>query len=308
MKNTKAKRSRRSPNRERKPRGKEQRPAPCPASDPARFEVPVERLAWTCPLESLRFKTTDDLPATTGIVGQRRAVDALNMALEIESVGYNVFVSGPVGTGRTTTVQNLLAAMRGRLHKLDDKCYVNNFRDPDQPRLLRLAPGGGRGLRREMDAFLDFLVKNVPALLESDTYQQRRAAIVDGFKERGGVRVREFEKRVAAEGFALVQTGPLARPELAPIVEKQPVRLDALLSLVEEGKLPAERAEEIKVRYAELAAELATVFKEIRDLEKQARTALAELDQSILRPVVEERLNDIEERCGQERRSETPEG
>jgi lon-related putative ATP-dependent protease len=268
-----------------------------PLDPSSQFEVPSDRLVWKCPEDCLKFATTDDLPGNGSIIGQPRAVDALNMALEIESIGYNVFVSGPVGTGRTTTVKNLLETTRGRPRELDDKCYVNNFRDPDQPRLLRLPAGSGPQLRRDMDAFVDFLVKNVPLLLESDNYQQRRAALVDSFKERGGTRVREFEKKVLAEGFALVQTGPLARPELAPIVEKQPVSLDALPALVEEGKLTAERAGEIKTRYQELAAELAVIFKDIRELEKAARDSLAKLDDSIIRPVVEEQLADIEERC-----------
>jgi len=303
MKSRKAEGTKHGRDKVTRPRARELDHSTTGPLDHSPFEVPPDRLVWTCPPEHLKFSTTDDLPATSGIVGQRRAVDALNMALEIESIGYNVFVSGPVGTGRTTTVKNLLESTRGRPKELDDKCYVNNFRDPDQPRLLRLPAGKGHEFRRDMEAFLDFLVKNVPLLLESDTYQQRRTAIVDAFKERGGVRVREFEKRVAAEGFALVQSGPLAQPELAPIVEKQPVKLDALPVLVEEGKLATERAEEIKARYAELNAELAAIFKEIRDLEKQARDALAELDQSIVRPVVEGRLADIEERCCRKKRN-----
>ena len=277
--------------------------------DPSlRFEIAPDRLCWHCTLDNLTFDTTDDITVSSEIVGQRRAVDALNTALEIESVGYNVFVSGRVGTGRTTTVRKLLESTKTRPRELDDKCYVNNFRDPYQPRLLRLPAGKGQEFRRCMDEFIEYLVKNVPLLFESDTYQQRRQGIVDGFKERGGIRVREFEKRVATEGFALVQTGPFNRPELAPIVEKQPVKIDALPAQVEEGKLTAARAEEIKARYAELAAELAVIFKDIRDLEKAARDTLAELDQSILRPVVEERLADIEERCNHRMREHAAKG
>ncbi len=289
---------------------KRSRKAPAPAKvsplKPEALEVAPDKLVWTCRLEHLKFDTTEDLQVTSGIIGQPRAVDALNMALEIESVGYNVFVSGPVGTGRTTTVKNLLESTKGRPRELDDKCYVNNFRDPDQPRLLRLHAGHGRQFRRDMDEFVDFLVKTIPLLFESDTYQQRRGALVDAFKERGGARVRDFEKRIIAEGFALVQTGPLSRPELAPIVEKQPVSVDALPALVEDGKLIAERADEVKKRYQELSAELATIYKEVRDLERQAREALARLDDSTVRPVVEERLADIEERCGRPRANHIP--
>ena len=123
------------------------------------FEVAPDQLCWQCTLGELKFDTTDDLPVTSGIIGQPRAVDALNMALEIESVGYNVFVSGRVGTGRTTTVRMLLESTKARPRELDDKCYVNNFRDPDQPRLLRLPAGKGHEFRRDMDAFVEFLIK-----------------------------------------------------------------------------------------------------------------------------------------------------
>ncbi|MBM3322104.1 ATP-dependent protease [candidate division WOR-3 bacterium] len=265
------------------------------AAGRAEFRVPPGKLSWSCSLEHLDFKTTDDIELSGQIVGQRRAVDALRLGLEVGSSGYNIFVTGPVGTGRTTTVRRLLEVVADRPAQLDDKCYVNNFKDPDSPRLLRLAAGKGRELQREMDALVDFLVKNVPTLFESDTYQRRRQDIVDSFKEQGSARVREFERKTAAEGFALVQTAPFLRPELAPIVEKQPVKLDDLARLVEEGKLTAERAEEIRARYRELAEELSAIFKEIREFERLAREALQELDQNVVRPVLEERLADIAE-------------
>jgi lon-related putative ATP-dependent protease len=261
-----------------------------------RLRVAADKLCWSCSIEHIEFNTTDDIVTSGEIVGQRRAVDALKMGLEIESAGYNIFVSGRVGTGRTTTVQKLLERTEAHAAELDDKCYVNNFKDPDQPRLLRLPAGKGREFGRDMDTFIDFLSKNVPVQFESDTYQHSRQEIVDSFKDRGGVRVREFEKRIATEGFALVQTAPFLRPELAPIVEKQPVKLDALPVLVEEGKLTPERAEEIKTKYHTLDDELSAIFKEIRDFERQARDALLELDRNVVRPVLEERLQDVAER------------
>jgi lon-related putative ATP-dependent protease len=260
------------------------------------LRVPPENLCWRCALGSLKFDTTDDIGVSAEVVGQRRAVDALTMGLEIEAVGYNVFASGRVGTGRTTTVRRLLESIRARPKALDDKCYVNNFRDPDQPRLLRLPAGKGRQLRDDMDGFVEFLVKNTPLLFEGETYQNNRQEIIDSFKERGGARVRDFEKKIAAEGFSLIQTAPFMRPELAPIIEKQPAKIDALAQLIEEGRITKERAEEIRVKYAELAAELAVIFKEIRDSEKTVRDALIDLDRGVVRPGLDERLSDLAEK------------
>lgn len=260
-----------------------------------RFRVPVDKLRWTCNPDGLGFKTTDDIKITREIVGQERAVNALQLGLEIEAAGYNIFVTGPPGTGRATTVQKLLEKTRP-IKNLTDKCLVNNFQDPDQPRLLVLPAGEGRQLQSEMDELVSYLVKNVPRLFEGEGYQNARQEIVDRFKEQGAARVRDFEKKVAAEGFALVQTAPVSRPELAPIVDKQPVSVDVLDRLVEEGKLTEERAKEIKTRYRELSSELLAIFKEIRELERQAREALANLDKDIVTPVLEERINEIRER------------
>lgn len=265
-----------------------------PSVDYAGRRVPPDRLVWHCQLAGFDFKTTDDINISTGIIGQRRAVEALELGLKIESSGYNIFVTGPVGTGRTTTVLNLLSRIKdGR--RAGDKCYVHNFQDPDRPRLLRLDAGQGRRFRADMDEFIAQLARSIPQAFEGEGYQRQRQDIVEDFKERGAARVREFEKKIAAAGFALVQQAPMQRPELAPIVEKQPVRLEALDGLVEEGRLTAERAASTKVQHRQLTDEMVAVFKEIRSFELAAREALVKLDQSVVEPLVDERLAELRE-------------
>jgi predicted ATP-dependent protease len=275
-------------------------PKPAPATtqtrDGASLRVPPDRLCWSCSLEHIEFSNTDDIQLSGEIIGQSRAVDALRLGLDVTAPGYNIFATGRAGTGRTTTVRRLLAGHAERPARLDDKCYVNNFKDPDAPRLLRLPAGKGRELQEAMDAFVEMLVKDVPLLFESDTYQRRRQDLVDGFKDRGSVLVRGFERRIAAEGFALVQTAPFLKPELAPIVEKQPVKFDDLARLVEEGRLTADRADEVRAQYRALSTELSAIFKDIREFERLAREALQRLDETVVRPMVEERLADIRDR------------
>jgi ATP-dependent Lon protease len=268
--------------------------------------VAPDKLYWRCPDRWFDFKTTDEIKLSREVIGQQRALDALQLGLEIEAPGYNIFVTGPAGSGRTTTVQKLLKKAMP-IRPLTDKCYVYNFSDPDQPRLLLLPAGEGRMLRDEMEELVAHLVKNIPRLFEGESYQNARQEIIDRFKEQGASRVREFEKKVAAEGFALVQVAPVARPELAPIVEKQPVSVDILDRLVEEGKLTAERAAELKSRYRELSAELLAIFKEIREFERQARDALARLDREIVNPILEERIAEISERHHLERKGKNQE-
>ena len=125
--------------------------------------IPVERLRWRCDPDNLGFKTTEQIDVYSQIVGQRRAMDALRTGLEIQGTGYNIFVSGPVGTGRTTAVKCLLEDVDKDRKTPDDKCYVNNFQDPDQPTLIRLPAGQANRFQKEMDEFIEYLVKNMPA-------------------------------------------------------------------------------------------------------------------------------------------------
>lgn len=270
----------------------------------SQFAVPKERLRWRCDPKSLGFKTTEELAVCAKIVGQRRAVDALRLGLEIESLGYNIFVTGPVGTGRTTTVKCLLDDIEKDKKTPDDKCYVNNFRNPDMPKLIRLAAGEARKFQKNMDNLIDYLVKNIPLILESERYQKRKTEIVESFKEKGGAKVREFEKKVAQAGFTLVQTVPFARPELVPVVEKTPVKLSDLAAAVEEEKMPKEEYEKTKAKYFELTDELGAIFKEIRNYEKKTRDELINLDQDMIKPVVSERINEIREHYKNEKVNE----
>lgn len=273
----------------KQPRGKNGRQAY------SRWRLQPEELRWRCPENYLKFKTTDDLKVVKEVVGQERALAALSLGLEIEATGYNIFVTGPAGSGRTSTVQRLLEKARP-VKTLTDKCYVHNFGNPDEPRLLQLPAGEGRLFRQAMDELVAYLAKNIPRQFEAEGYQNSRLEIIDRFKEKGAARVRDFEKKVASEGFALVQTTPVARPELAPIVDKQPVSIDLLDRLVEEGKLTAERAAELKNRHRELSTELMSIYKELREYERQARENLAELDKQMVSPLLDERLAEIRER------------
>ncbi|MEO0071078.1 MAG: ATP-binding protein [candidate division WOR-3 bacterium] len=259
------------------------------------WRVPPERLYWQCNLEGLDFKTTEDLKSSREIIGQQRAIEALQLGVEINATGYNIFVTGPPGTGRTTTVQKLLERVKP-VKEVTDKCYVYNFSDPDRPCLLILPAGDGKRLQSAMEELVTYLIKNIPRLFEGEPYQHARQEIVERFKEQGAARVREFERKVALEGFALVQVAPSARPEVAPIVEKQPVSVEMLDRLVEEGKITPERNGELKTKYRELTTELLAIFKEIREFERQTREALAKLDRDIITPVLEERIGEIAER------------
>ncbi len=264
-------------------------------------EVPVEKLRWRCPPESLPFESTKEVPACTEIIGQERALKAIRLGLEMESLGYNIFVVGLVGTGRNTTIKCLLEEIDKEGKIPDDLCYVNNFKDPDQPRCVCLPPGQGKAFKKEMDDLIASLKKNIPLVFESEEYQKRRREVVEKHREREKAMVKDFETRAKKEGFTVVQVqvGPFTRPDIVPMVAGNAMALDQLENLVDQGQYPRESFEKLKEKYGELSAEMEQVLKETRKVEKTIQDELAALDKSAISQLVQGAIGDIREKFSQ---------
>lgn len=258
------------------------------------FELPFEKLKKICNPDELGFDSTEELEICHEIVGQERAVNALRLGLEIMSSGYNIFVTGYVGTGRTTTVKCLLDELEKNKQVPDDIIYVNNFDDPDAPILIRLPAGQGNGFHSAMNELIEYLIKNIPIMLESESYQKNKNKLVESFKEKSQAIAREFEKQVQAEGFGLVQT-PIGRPQLVFIFEEQQYDIGGLAGLFEEKKITKDRYEQAREKYYKFLEQLDEVFKKIRQIEKEIREALVNLDEKIIQPIISERINEIKE-------------
>jgi DNA polymerase III delta prime subunit len=210
-------------------------------------EVPAGQLRWRCDPDTLGFKTTDDIITCPDIIGQRRAVNALRLGLDIDSHGYNLFVNGSPGTGRKTAIKSLLKETERSKRIPQDKIYVNNFKNPDMPILIRLNAGEGRRFKKDMEHFVDHLLKNIPGIFSSETYQERRQEKIDALKAMQTKIVKKFEAEAAKENFALVpmQAGAIMRPVLLPLIDGKAANFEQIRALQSEGKLSKEDVEKI---------------------------------------------------------------
>ena len=136
-------------------------------------ELTPDRLSWTLDPEKIPFESSDECKACEGIIGQERALKAIQTGLDIHSLGYNIFVTGMVGTGRTTTIKQLLEKMRNEEEKPDDILYVNNFKNPDEPTLIILPAGKGNQFKEAMELLIGMLKSNIPELLKSTENTKR---------------------------------------------------------------------------------------------------------------------------------------
>jgi lon-related putative ATP-dependent protease len=261
-------------------------------------ELPVRHLRWRCDPNSLGFETTDQVTPAREIIGQFRALRALRLGLEMKHFGYNIFVTGFSGTGRTTTIKRLLHEFADRPTHLTDKCYVHNFKNPDTPLMLALPAGKGAAFKKDMAELIEELIKNIPAVFESRRYQEQRKTLLEHFQNRQRSVLKDFERKVKERQFELVQVqvGPLVKPEVSPVVNGQPVGIEQLRQMAEKGEFPQEQFKVIAEDHATLEAQMELVFREMRNIERMAHTSFAELDTKTVLPIVQESIDAIKAR------------
>lgn len=259
--------------------------------------VSVEQLTWTASLEEMMGDTTADIEPVEEIIGQSRAVKALALGLSMKSPGYNIFVAGINGAGRRLTVEKSLEEHNDEGPVPDDLCYVNNFKHPDQPRLITLKAGKGSEFKKEMSNLIDTLKKKIPAMFESEEFQTARNEIVNRHMGQQKALFKNFENKVQSENFMMVQVqvGPYTRPDLAPVVVGNAMKIEQLESLVEEGKFSAQELEKIKEKYKELTQEMEKIFKEARDIDKKIQQDLEQLARDWVGPMLQDMMNALKE-------------
>ncbi|HTY57641.1 MAG TPA: ATP-binding protein [Bacteroidota bacterium] len=261
----------------------------------ASTEISPDRLRWRCTPAMLHIGDLADVEPSRRIIGQDRALQAIQVGLEMKHYGYNIFVTGLPGTGRMTAIRRMLHEFEGRKIPLTDKVYVHNFRNPDAPILLSFPAGQGMAFKHEMAAFLDDLQKSIPAVFESRRYIEQRKGMLEHFQDRQRIVLKDFEKKVKGKGFEVVQVqgGAANRPEIAPVIDGSPVGLDQLQAKVDAGELSQDELKRLTAEQAELEGQMDIVMREMRNIERRAKKSLDDLNHKIMVPVVEELLDEV---------------
>jgi lon-related putative ATP-dependent protease len=264
----------------------------------ARTRLPSDALRWSCDLCQVDADDTRQVAPVEGTIGQDRALKAIRVGLELDAPGYNVFVSGLSGTGRTTTVKRILKSLAPKCDVPLDRAFVHNFSEPESPTLINLPAGRAREFARVVEEFGQVLLQNLPGLLEDKDFVERRTEIMNRYGEAERALLKEFTDRVKEDGFgvAQVQAGPFQRPEVFPVRDGQPVPIEAVREAVAQGALTEEQGEEIHAKWEAYRAELREVIAKARDSGREMGAEIETLLQESVRILIDGDLTDIRRR------------
>ena len=258
-----------------------------------RFEIAADKLTWRCDLTQLPFTCTAEMTPLEDFIGQDRAIRAIEFGLGVNKPGFNIFVTGLTGTGKTSIIKAFLKKVNGAIAAPadaptpEDWCYVYNFDDPDRPLALKLRRGAGKALKSDMEQLIQTLQRDAKKLFESDEFAHQRQGLIEQLQKKQQEMMEGLMAQAGQAGFALRMTP--SGVVLLPTKDGKPMpEADYLALSPTEKKQLEERRSEIEKQVEdtlrdgkklerEIAARLETMETEAGDY--LVRNPLTELKQ-----------------------------
>lgn len=249
------------------------------------FALSPDVLYHTCDMSLLTFDSTDEIKESKEIVGQSRAVEALNFGVGINHDGYNLFVLGSTGLGKHTLVEELLKARATDLARPDDWCYINNFDTPHKPKALKLPAGYGRKLQTDMKQLVEDLLSAIPSAFETDEYHARVKAINDELENTKEAEFVKLAEKATHGNVALMRTP--GGYTLGPMKDEK------ILTPDEFEKLPEEEQKNIKNKINEIENELNSTIRKLPIWEREARKKIKALSREVSQSAVAQFIDEL---------------
>jgi lon-related putative ATP-dependent protease len=260
---------------QKKPAGKSNLPASLTAA----------QVYVTCPETSFKFNSTKTVETTHEFIAQSRAVRAIQMGLGIRKPGYNIYVAGIQGTGKTSVIKTFLEKWSADAPRPKDWIYVYDFSQTEQPRAISMGPGEGRRLKKAMEHLVKTLRSDITSALQSEDYENAVNAYLSASNERKSKLFGDLEKRAKTLDFAIKSTR--MGIETIPIFEGRP------LTEKEYSKLTDAQRDAIEDRRSQLEPEVLDFARKVRAIEQETKDYVERLRNEIGSQVVSAQLDPV---------------
>ena len=250
-----------------------------------KFELKAADLRSVCDPKVFKFKSTAEIKPLDEVIGQKRAVQAIEFGLNMKSAGYNIFVTGVEGTGKSTIVNDLVSKHASMLPKPDDWCLVNNFKDHFRPRAIAVPSGKAVPFSKKMHKFVEDLKKHLPKAFEGEGYLKRLSGIKSRFSDKQNRLFQKIDRFATRNNLQILKSDEAI--ETVPVIDGTP------LTPEDYHKLPHDRkaAIEVNIRQVQEQIELASV--EIDKLNQALHMDVEKLMDEVTLAVVAGRLGKI---------------
>ncbi|MDJ0817007.1 MAG: ATP-binding protein [Desulfobacterales bacterium] len=250
-----------------------------------KLELKVSDLRGVCDHRVFKFKNTAEIKPLDEIIGQERAVQALEFGLNMNHSGYNIFVTGLEGTGKSTIINDYVTKHAAKLPRPNDWCLVNNFKDEFRPLAVEVPSGKAISLSRKINRLLQKLKTDLPAAFESEPYLNRLSAIKNKYADKQNRVFQKIEAFAARNSLQIIKTED--EYETVPVVNGEPLTAEDHDQLSDDQK----RQIEDNIRQIRNRIDMASV--EIDKLNNALRSDIEAIMDDATRSIVESHLDKI---------------
>lgn len=236
-------------------------------------ELSYTELKNGCSADDFSFRSTAELEPLEGIIGQDRAVKAFDFGLHVKIKGYNIYMSGPSGTGKTTYAKASTERLAATEDVPLDWCYVYNFQNPRSPLALSFPAGEGRKFRDDMNELVQLFQTELQKVFRTEDYEKQKTELLRGFDEKRDALMDQMSKEAAENDFQVKTTN--SGIYFMPVVDGKPVGEEEYDDLAEDVKDVIEKNSQIVQEKA------SAIMRDIRELDKESKWCVDQLDYKV---------------------------
>jgi lon-related putative ATP-dependent protease len=260
-------------------------------------ELAPDRLRRRCDPAGLGFSTTEEVAPLEGTLGQPRALEAIEFGLEIEAAGYNVFATGPIGTGKRSMLERHLGERAAGRPTPDDLVCVFDFEAPERPLVIELPTGTARGFARDAKRLVDEARRRIRDAFESESFATRRERVTKQLEHRVEEVLGEL-RRYAREHDLALELTPAGLLTL-PLLDGKPLPPQQF------ELLPPERQHSYQIHLKEVESRVPAVMRRLRDLEREGQEQFRSIDREVAQFAAGHLVDELKQHWREVPRAET---
>ena len=248
-------------------------------------ELSYRDLKMVCDQKMFKFETTKELEPINDGIGQERGIKALEFGISVDVKGYNLYIEGPSGVGKTMYTKNYLYSISSKKKVPNDWCYIYNFQNPNEPIAVSLPAGQGKEFKESMEGFIKEVKKDIKKTFNADDFEKEKALIKKEFEEKREVVLTKLNEDSQKHGFQVksAQNGIY----MMPVVEGKVIQEEEFDKLDEEIK---KQYEEKSVIVQQQIMDAISVIKQI---ERQSDKKVSEWQSNVALLTVNAHINYI---------------
>ena len=248
-------------------------------------ELSYKDLKMFCNKDMLHFETTQELDSISTGVGQERGIKALEFGLQVDIKGYNLYVEGPSGVGKTMYTKNYLDQIATKKKVPNDWCYIYNFQNPNEPIAVALPAGQGKEFKESMDGFIQEVKKDIKKTFNADDFEKEKSLIKREYEEKREVVMNKLSEEALKHNFQVksAQNGIY----MMPIVDGKVIEEEEFEKLDDQVKKQYEETSII------VQQQIMDAISQIKQIERQSDKKVSEWQSNVALLTVNAHINFI---------------